>query len=152
MKVSSENYQNLLSANSDIDQTASASKMDKGTDNRQNSSIFSSEDTIEISGQAATLARAELRESEATTQSDAQAESGEATPEDPLTRFVNTILKMMEERQEIQLENAADQAEKQKTEMEKGREQPAATYGKTGGPTGAGPTYTGIKSNYIATA
>ena len=131
MQVSSESYQNSISAKPGIEETATAAQPEKGSENTQNVNPSSSKDSIEISGQAAKLSRAELREQAAlakiqmlkqqsapVTQTGAQTESGETFPEDPLTVFVNTMFTMMEERQEIQLENAAMQAERQKEEMD----------------------------------
>lgn len=131
MQVSSEKYQNPVSVKPDVAETARVSQTEKGTENIRNLTSSSSQDTLEISGQAAKLSRAEMREqaalariqmlkqqNAAVTESDAPAESGETASEDPLTVFINTMFKMLEERQETQLENAAEQAEKQKEEMD----------------------------------
>ncbi len=131
MKLSSENYQNSISAMPDRGEAAMVGQTEKGSGNTQTVKSSSSKDSVEISGQAAKIARAELREQAALariqmlkqqnasiTQTDAQAENEGSIPEDPLTVFINTMFKMMEERQEIQLKNAAEQAEKQKEEMD----------------------------------
>lgn len=131
MEISPGNYQNTASAKSDIAETSAVRQTEKKSESIQNVNSSPSQDTIEISGRAGKLSRAELREqaalariqtlkqqNAAITQSDAQAESEGTLPEDPLTAFINAMFKMMEERQEIQLENAAEQAERQKEEMD----------------------------------
>lgn len=127
MKVSSESQQNAASVKHKIEDAVAVRQAEKGSENTQNVNSSPSQDTVEISGQAAKLAHAELREqaalariqmleqqNAAMTRSDEQAETGE---EDPLSELTAIMLKMMEERQKIQLDNAAEQAERQKEEM-----------------------------------
>ena len=90
-------------------------------------------DTVEISSQAAKRSQMELKEqaaqtranllkqfAESFTQTESAPQSEDekiAAIEDPLEKFVRTIMKMMGDRQEIQLKNASEQAERLEEEQ-----------------------------------